>query len=103
MSRLWIGAASVTGGEVKMLAQKRPIATAREAASKVSLFRVIVPSCPETTLWDLSPGIPLVAGRVRGDTFAETTMCGGTRGAEWPVPDYISLCRTALDRLQDAP
>src|ERR671913_2451233 len=82
MSRLWIGAACVTGGEVKMLAQKRPVATAREAASKVSLFRVMIPS----PSWDLSPGVPLGAGRVRGDTVAETTMCGGTRGAEWLAP-----------------
>src|ERR687893_2867474 len=87
MSRLWIGAAAcVTGGEVRMLAQKRPVATAREAASRVSLFLVIILS----PVWDLSPGVPLVSGRVRCDTVAETTMCGGTRGAEGPGPDYIS-------------
>src|SRR5215211_7126958 len=84
MSRLWIGAASVTGGEVKMLAQKRPVATAREAANKVSLFRVMIPS----PSWDLSPGVPLVAGRVRGDTLADITMCAATRGAEWRAPAY---------------
>jgi hypothetical protein len=48
MSRLWFGAASVTGGKIKTLAQKRPIATAREAASRVSLFLVIIPSYPES-------------------------------------------------------
>jgi len=62
MSRLWLGAASVTGGKVKMLAQKRPVATAREAVSKVSLFLVIVPSYPETALWDLSPRGPVGSG-----------------------------------------
>src|SRR5215207_2203998 len=92
MSRLWIGAACVTGGTVKMLAQKRPMATAREAAKKVSLLLVMIPSCPETALWDLSrdlsPGVPLATGRVRCDTVAEATTCAATRGAEWLALAY---------------